>query len=99
MKHSKKTKPTDLKGKLRTAKVRFLFLPEVVRFDDKGNTDLSWEKLLQCLQQRLDQFPLRPTHVDDDSKTTFAYVLTDRRDRINSRDVVDERQKGKRITM
>lgn len=69
--------PADLKGELCTAKVCFLFLPEVVRLDDERHADLSWEKLLQCLQQGLDQFPLRATHVDDDSKATFTHILTE----------------------
>lgn len=94
MKHSKKTrKPADLKGELRAAEVCLLFLPEVVWFDDERHTDLSWEKLLQGLQQRLDQLPLRAPHVDDDGETPFTDVLADRRDRME-----DDRQEGKRGT-
>lgn len=74
-------KPTDLKGELCTAEVSLLFLPEVVRFDDERHADFSREKFLQCLQQRLYQLPLGATHVDDDGKTTFTYVLTDGRNR------------------
>lgn len=80
MKNSKKTR-AYLKGELCTTEVRLLFLPEVVRFNDERHTDLSWEKLLQRLQQRLDQLPLRTTHVDDDGETTFTYILTERRHR------------------
>ena len=72
------TKPTDLEGELCAAKVCFLLLPEVVRFDDERHTDLDGEELLQRLQQGLDQFPLWPTHVDDHSETAFTYVLTEK---------------------
>lgn len=70
-------KESDLKRELCAAKVCFLLLPEVVGLDDEGHTDLSWEKLLQRLQQRLDQLPLGAAHVDDDGEAAFAYVLTE----------------------
>ena len=68
-------KSADLEGELRAAKVCLLLLPEVVRFDDEGHADLGREKLLQRLQQRLDQLPLGPAHVDDDGKAPFTHVL------------------------
>lgn len=72
---------TDLKGELCAAEICLLFLPEVVRFDDERHADLSWEELLQRLQERLDQFPLRAAHVDDDGEAAFTHVLTDHRGR------------------
>jgi len=70
---------TDLKGELCAAEVGLLFLPEVVWFDDERHTDLSGEILLQRLQKRLDQLPLRTTHVDDDGESTLTDVLADGR--------------------
>lgn len=66
---------TDLEGELCAAKVGFLFLPEVVGFDDERHADLSREKLLQRLQQRFDQLPLGAAHVDDDGEASFTDVL------------------------
>lgn len=54
----KHTKPTDLKRELCTPEVRLLFLPKVVGLNDESHTDLSWERLLQRLEQRLNQLPL-----------------------------------------
>lgn len=71
-------KSSDLKGELCTAEVGLLFLPEVVRFDDERHTDLSREELLQGLQQRLDQLPLRAPHINDDCESTFTHILTER---------------------
>lgn len=73
----KNMRKSNLKGELCTAEICLLLLPEVVRFDDERHTDLGWEKLLQRLQQRLDQFPLGATHVDDDGETAFTYILAD----------------------
>lgn len=70
------TRSTDLKGELCAPKISLLLLPEIVRLDDERHADLSWEKLLQRLEQRLDQFPLRAAHVDDDGEAAFAHVLT-----------------------
>lgn len=38
--------------------------------------DLGWKGFLQCLEEWLDEVPLGAPHVDDDSKATFAHVLT-----------------------
>lgn len=70
------TASTDLKGELCTPKISLLLLPEIVRLDDECHADLSWEKLLQRLEQRLDEFPLRAAHVDDDGEAAFTHVLT-----------------------
>lgn len=69
------THSTDLKGELCAPKISLLLLPEIVRLDDERHADLSWEKLLQRLEQRLDQLPLRAAHVDDDGEAAFAHVL------------------------
>lgn len=74
----KKNRTTDLKGEFGAPKIGFLFLPEVVWFDDECHADLRREKLLQGLQQRFYQLPLGPTHVDDDGKATFTDILTGR---------------------
>lgn len=41
---------TYLEFKLGAAKVSPLLLPEVVGFDDEGNVDARWERLLKDLQ-------------------------------------------------
>lgn len=52
-----------------------MLLPEIVGLDDERHADLGWEELLQRLQQRLDEFPLRAAHVDDDGEAAFTHVL------------------------
>lgn len=64
-----------LKDEFGAAKVGLLFLPEIVGFDDEGHMDLSRKGFLQCLEEGLDEVPLGPPHVDDDSEATFAHVL------------------------
>lgn len=61
-----------LEFKLRTAEVRPLLLPEVVRLDDESDVDAAGEGLLQDLQQRLDGVPLGPAHVHDHREASLA---------------------------
>lgn len=65
-----------LKFEFRTAKIRPLFLPEVVRLDYQSDVDTAREGFLQDLQQRLDGVPLGATHVHNHCKTSLADLFT-----------------------
>lgn len=65
-----------LKFKFRAAKIRPLFLPEVVRLDYQGDVDAAREGLLKDLQQWLDGVPLGAAHVHNHCEPSFADFFT-----------------------
>lgn len=67
---------SHLKDEFGTAKISFLLLPEVVRFDDQGNMNLSRKGFLKGLQQRLDQVPFGSPHINDNSESSFTDIFT-----------------------
>lgn len=65
-----------LKLKLGAAEVGPLLLPKVVRFNDEGDVDAGWKRLLQDLQKRFDAVPLGAAHIHDDGEAMFTHLLT-----------------------
>jgi len=64
-----------LKFKFGTAKIRPLFLPEVVGLDYQGDVDAAGEGLLQDLQQWFDGVPLGAAHVHNHREPSLADFL------------------------
>lgn len=64
-----------LKFKLGAAEVGPLLLPKVVRFNDEGDVDAGWKRLLQDLQERFDAVPLGAAHIHDDGEAMFTHLL------------------------
>lgn len=70
-----------LKFKFGAAKIRPLFLPEVVGLDYQGYVDAARKGLLQDLQQRLDGVPLGAAHVHNHCEPSLADFLTAEQER------------------
>lgn len=64
-----------LKFKLGAAEVGPLLLPKVVRFNNEGDVDTGWKRLLQDLQKRFDAVPLGAAHIHDDGEAMFTHLL------------------------
>lgn len=69
---------TNLERELVTVEVRFLFLPEIIGFNDINTINFGRKMLLQNFQDRLDIIPCRSSHVNNNSEAELQNFFTKR---------------------